>query len=415
MPKTILIACFDFPPNEGIGGRRWAKLAKGLADLGWKVHVIKAHAAGNSEMSGWDDDVSHENIFVHSLPRLYPEVVSHPSGGIIDKVRYRLAIRKLKRIETGTIYDIAIGWRDRFQSKAIELIRQHHITAVAATGAPFNLLLYTVELKVTFPSIKILCDYRDPWITAQNYGMKGLEKKRLDAEVKKQEYIFKHADWITCPNDFLLQEIQGTAIEKPNASFRSLTHFYDSSDLASYLQPVERTDDKIKIIYGGAIYMGIEGTLKSMSEGLNALRDTNMELYRRLDICFYTPHLQHAGLFAGHSCVSFSKTIGKQFFSELRKSHAAMIFLADHNKNYLTTKFFEYLPFGIPLLYFGESGFVANFIQDNELGIFVHNPVTDLLAAIEKVSASNSNFNQQFDVSQFSLTHKAQELTKLFE
>ncbi|MDP4827825.1 MAG: hypothetical protein NWR73_09065 [Flavobacteriales bacterium] len=415
MPKTMLIACFDFPPNEGIGGRRWAKLAKGLAGAGWQVHVIKANPAGNSQTSGWDDDANSDGIIVHSLPRTYPESVSHPKGSVIDKIRYRLAIRKLKKIEQGTIYDIAIGWKDAFQKKAIELIEQHQITAVAATGAPFNLLYYATQLKETFPNLKVLCDYRDPWLTAQNYGMKGLEKSRMDAETKKQEYIFKNADWVTCPNDFLLQEIKDTAIEKPRAQFRSLTHFYDPDDLVNYLNGTETKGEKIRIIYGGAIYMGIEGTLKSLNSGLNHLKVSNQELYHRLEIRFYTPHVQHAHIFAEHPCVAFSPTIGKKFFTELRQSHAAMIFLADHNKNYLTTKFFEYLPFKVPLLYFGENGFVAKFIAENNLGIYVQHPSAELPPALEKVSTSNSNFNQNFEASQFSLEQKAHELIKLFE
>ena len=92
-----------------------------------------------------------------------------------------------------------------------------------------------------------------------------------------------------------------------------------------------------------------------------------------------------------------------------------MIFLADHNKNYLTTKFFEYLPFKVPLLYFGENGFVAKFIAENNLGIYVQHPSAELLPALEKVSTSNSNFNQNFEASQFSLEQKAHELIKLFE
>ncbi|MBI1266993.1 MAG: hypothetical protein GC193_06120 [Cryomorphaceae bacterium] len=415
MPKTILIACFDFPPNEGIGGRRWAKLAKGLADAGWQVHVLKADPAGNSETSGWDDDANTAGITVHSLPRTYPEFVSHPKGSLIDKIRYRLAIRKLKKIESGTIYDIAIGWKNVFQQKAIEVIQKHNITALAATGAPFNLLYFATQLKESFPNLKVLCDYRDPWLTAQNYGMKGLEKSRMDAEIKKQEYIFKHADWVTCPNDFLLQEIKDTAKEKPRAQFRSLTHFYDPADLANYLNSEDSKGEKIRIVYGGAIYMGIEGTLQSLNQGLNQLKESNQEMYNRLDIRFYTPHVHHAPIFAGHPCVTFSPTIGKRFFTELRQSHAAMIFLADHNKNYLTTKFFEYLPFKAPLLYFGEQGYVSNFIQDNNLGVYVQDPLTELLPALEKVSTSSYNFNQNFDASQFSLEQKAQELIKLFE
>lgn len=415
MPKSILIACFDFPPNDGIGGRRWAKLAKGMAEQGWQVHVIKADEATSTPTSSWDDDTKNANIFVYSLPRIYPESVSHPKKGLVNKVRYRLAIRKLKRIESGTIYDIAIGWKTHFQQKAIELIEEHNIKAIAATGAPFNLLVYATELKNHFPDIKVLCDYRDPWLTAQNYGMKGLEASRMAAEIQKQEYIFKHADYITCPNDFLLEEIKNTAQQQPKSQFQTLTHFFDRSDLPEDLVGAHGHKDKIRIIYGGAIYMGIEETLDALNLALDQLKVERPDLYQKLDIHFYTPHRQHDRRFVNHECVLFAPPFGKKFFFWLRSSDAAFIFLAEHNKNYLTTKFFEYLPFKKPLLYLGAKGYVARFIEEQNIGIFIEDPVKELAVALDRISATNSNFNQDFDADQFSLDRKALELIKLFE
>ena len=42
--KKILLICWDFPPNNGIGGRRWAKLIKYLAKSDVECHVMKCDA-----------------------------------------------------------------------------------------------------------------------------------------------------------------------------------------------------------------------------------------------------------------------------------------------------------------------------------------------------------------------------------
>jgi hypothetical protein len=42
--KHIILVNYDFPPNKGIGGRRWGKLAKEFAEQNCIVHVIKAEA-----------------------------------------------------------------------------------------------------------------------------------------------------------------------------------------------------------------------------------------------------------------------------------------------------------------------------------------------------------------------------------
>src|SRR5690242_19270614 len=131
--EHILLACFDFPPNQGIGGRRWAKLAKGLARKGYHVHVIKSDPITSNTKSPWTDDTEHPNIHIHSIKRTYPQSVSHTGTSVFDKLMYRYHLLKLKTTEPGTIYDVAIGWELSFRKKAEELIRKWNIRNVIAT------------------------------------------------------------------------------------------------------------------------------------------------------------------------------------------------------------------------------------------------------------------------------------------
>ncbi|MFM1932926.1 MAG: hypothetical protein RL226_2229, partial [Bacteroidota bacterium] len=406
MPESVLLACYDFPPNEGIGGRRWAKFAKGLAQAGYDVHVIKAAPAKGTVVSGWQDDSQHPRIFVHELPRRYPESVSHPGTGIIDKVRYRIDRYLLTKREAGTIYDIAIGWEAIYLQLAEDLIRTKTIHAVVATGAPFNLLFYTAKLRHKFPDLRIVVDYRDPWLTAQNYGMKDLAPTRMQAEIAKQEFVFANVDVVTCPNDFLLAEIQSTAVVAPACAFKTLAHFFDGDDLSMYLVPEARDASKIKLIYGGAIYMGVEKYLVELNAALTSLKSKNRGLYDRLQIDFYTPHLQHAPIFEGQSCVHMYPSAGKAFFSALNASDAAFIFLAHHNKDYLTTKFFEYLPFKKPLIYIGDRGYAAEFIVESKLGKVIGDVHEELERTLESLSEGFAISNGTFDISEFSLERR---------
>ena len=82
MPERVLLCCYGFPPNTGIGGRRWAKLAKGLAQNGTAVEVINADLP-KTGASPWSEDVSHPLITVHSVPSDYPTALSHNRGGVL--------------------------------------------------------------------------------------------------------------------------------------------------------------------------------------------------------------------------------------------------------------------------------------------------------------------------------------------
>ncbi len=75
----ILLACYTFPPALGIGGRRWAKYAKGLAQAGHHVHVLCAEAVPGRAGSSWTEDVKHDRIHLYPLPRRYPKVPRRPN------------------------------------------------------------------------------------------------------------------------------------------------------------------------------------------------------------------------------------------------------------------------------------------------------------------------------------------------
>jgi len=231
--------------------------------------------------------------------------------------------------------------------------------------------------------------------------MKDLSRERMEAETAKQELVFRHANWVVCPNKFLLTEIRNTAISKPKAQFAVLPHFFDPDDLAAYLLP-PAPKDEIKIVYGGAIYLGLEDHLTELVESLKMLKTKNITLYNRLNIQFYTPHTDYANVFKEvDDIVQFSKPIGKDFFKQLNEASAAIVMLASHNKNYLTTKFFEYLPFRKPLLFLGAKGYTSEFIEENRLGLILPSDGINLEETLLSLTHPEAAENK-FQIEEFS-------------
>jgi hypothetical protein len=412
MAETFIIACFDFPPNSGIGGRRWAKFAKALAAMGHHVHVIKADPVSGDQPSGWMDELNHSHITIHSLPRVYPREISHGPRNLGEKLKYRINIRRLRRKENGTLYDVAIGWEKSFAQKASHLIENLHVTAILATGAPFNLLYYAAKVKQKYPHVHLLADYRDPWINAPNYGMRTLTAAQLQAEIAKQDFIFKHADVVTCPNEFLLDEIKSTATITPKARFEALAHSYDVDDVSAYLDS-NRTNlapQQINLVYGGSLYLGLENEFALLS---NAMLRYKAQNSTPAQLRIFTPHAQYKPHFSAIGAqLHFSDVIGKGIFKEVNQAAAIIIFLADHNKDYLTTKFFEFLPFRKPLMYFGPKGHVAQFIESNRLGSIINN-VEDFERMVHDLATGTYRFNSDFPLEPLTLDQRTRELVKL--
>ncbi|MFN0033175.1 MAG: hypothetical protein ACKVOR_13525 [Flavobacteriales bacterium] len=403
--KQILLINFDFPPNQGIGGRRWGKLAKQLAHEGYHVHVIKADPVEHNNPSTWSDDVQHPNIHVHSLPRSYPQVVSHPTGKWIDKLRYRMAVKKLKRIERGTIYDISIGWNEVFAPSAAELIQKHNITNVIATGAPWNVLLYTVQLKEKFAALNIIVDYRDPWLNARNYGMQNLSPERKQAEVNKQKAVLMYADVVLTPYEYLTRELEDFAKEHKmgSAKFEVLTHFYDADDIKT--TSTTNRSDKIVFVYGGDLYYELDKELELLREQLLQLRNVKPDLYAQVEFRIFSTQPDYKK-FEGLDAVKMNGTIGKKIFEELQRADFSLVMLSHSKRNDRTTKFFEYLPLRKPMLVIADAGEVTNFVQQHQLGYVLNETENSLEKILEHRLAGNLNFDAQFDIAPYSL-HQA--------
>jgi hypothetical protein len=366
--NNIIIVCWDFPPHHSIGGRRWAKIAKVFLGLGYNVTVITGKLNKTNKNFLWinEDDFRKMNVYYCSEHFLIKWLNDYDSP--LSFLKIRIAGRILRLFCSGTIFDKANAIKKNFIKVISFAIVKHDVRQIFVTGAPFNLLYYCTFIKGKFPSVKIVSDYRDPWINAQNYGMKNLSLARKNAEILKQKEVFKWSDFVTAPNKFLLQEIKSSEpTSKINARFIELPHAYDPDDVLPNNTPFEKKIGLVKLIYGGTLYLGIDEHLKFLNESLSFVKT-------KINTCadfvkFYTADKNKSELFSANAdCVQFNSPIGDKIFNEVLSSDYIIILLSEHNKNYLTSKFFEFLPYGKPYIYIGPQGFVSEKIEKEQLG-----------------------------------------------
>ena len=68
MSKKVLLVCYEFPPNTGIGGRKWAFLAKYLVREDIELHVLTKENK-NLEDFAWGLDL-------HEVKKHFLEIIS---------------------------------------------------------------------------------------------------------------------------------------------------------------------------------------------------------------------------------------------------------------------------------------------------------------------------------------------------
>jgi hypothetical protein len=90
--------------------------------------------------------------------------------------------------------------------------------------------------------------------------------------------------------------------------------------------------------------------------------------------------------------LEFSDSIGKKIEDRIAQAHWCVILLAEHNKDFFTTKYFEYQTLGTPYLYVGAKGEVHNIIEEENRGITWNSFFQSLL---ENNPLNPNDFNQE--------------------
>ena len=404
--KHIILVNYDFPPNKGIGGRRWGKLAKEFAEQNCIVHVVKADALSDTDKSVWSEEVNNKNIFIHSLPRVYPNILLTQPKNFLEKLQYRKALNSVKKNYSGTPYDISLGWEKQLIPKLNELAKKHPIEWIFATGAPWDMLRAVAEWKKEHPEIKYWADFRDPWLNARNYGMPFLSPEKMKEEVMKVSHVLENAHVLSAPAMQILDHFSSlNLIPSKNKKFFHLKHFHSEPKLTE--QSFGFSSSEITIEYGGEIYLDTEFYLEQIAKDLTKLREFDPTLYERLNINFHSTSFEKIqSIFKYHPCVRISDSIGKKIEDRIAQAHWCIILLADHNKDFFTTKYFEYQTLGTPYLYIGANGQVLQSIEEENRGTSWEKIFQSLM---KNDPFTGKKFNQEAHESN-SLSHRVKEM-----
>ncbi len=373
--EPILIICHSFPPNPGIGGRRWAKFAKELARRGYPVHVIRNAVAAGSRTSLWSDDVHHPKIIAHPLPDRYPGVMTRwPATSFKDKLSYGFWKRVLPFCTKGNWYDRGLFWRRPMLDLASKLISEHGIRNVIVTGAPFSLMAYATELKDRFPDICLISDFRDMWTWGNYYGYHNIGADRLHHERQLETLVAKISDKLISPHPAVLDHLH-QAHGVPQERMAVLTHAIDPDELDRTVLKVQ--DGVFKMIYAGSIYGSKESNqyFALLLEAMGSLKKARPEVFSRCRLDLYiTDHgtqaleqqVRDKGLDGN---IHFHEPLPpKEIMKRIASSDLELAFLPQDKKNTMVTKFAEIFYLGCPILHIGDAGLVSRTIIERRMG-----------------------------------------------
>ncbi len=390
--RKILIISYVFPPYPGIGGRRWAKIAKYLTRQGFEVHVICAKNP-NGKKSVWCDDVEKNKfLHIHEVNSFFPKVFTRAPRHFIDKIVYRFWKYLTLWFYHGYIYDRTIFSTEKFVKKADEVINGYNIKNVIVTGAPFRLVHAITQSRGQWPGINLIADFRDPWTWEHDGDYQKLDAKNLAYEKQCEAFVMEHADYISVPTKNMLDYLQGTYVDHLSKVFL-IPHAWDADEISSESKPVENG----KIILFGTLYQGIDNSMKHLARALVANRIT-------LDIFSETNN--YKDIFENEGASDFvtyhSPLPSKELFRIMKSYMASIIINNDCDKDHVSTKFIELAASRVPVIYVANKGKAGDFVTNKGLGWHI-SPVelNELLRAISSGECKVPDLKLELDALSF--------------
>lgn len=381
------IVSYTFPPSKEIGGRRWAKFSRYLAQKGHAVTVI---CADNSIEQDWYKK-EFSGIKVCELPKSYPTWLGGFTKSLFEKVLYAFYTRILNPLTKQNLYDRAYAWKGQMLNALEKIHALSPIDVLVVTGAPYSLLYYGSIFKSRHKEIVYVADLRDPWTWGSYYGMLTMTAVKKKFQEYSERRSIENADLFCYPTQHM-----GNVLKEKYPSFESklylLAHAYEPDKF----QSTAETKPREGFIYGGTLYDGIEDYIKRLMDIVKAHPDSGFKWeiysgtkYPLLDSDFTNTGIQKHPLIPEET-----------LFTKIRKASAYLAIFPRADKDLVSTKFFEIIYTQTPILYIGEEGDVGRFIRENRLG--VHILPENLEKDLPKYLNGNVPFEAgYFDVSQY--------------
>ena len=362
--KKLLIVAETFPPMPGIGGRRWAKFAKYLQQLGVEVHVLSQAYTG-SEQSLWSADVRNLDASrLHTFGNPYPEILRQSTLTFLERIRYRLALARVMRRVDGNPYDRTALIERAFTQQLSQLIDEHRFRTVVVSGPSFNLLYFAAVLRQKRGDFNLWVDFRDGWTWDNRYGISILSQARKTEEGRKEAFVVAEADRILTPSVFHFTELQRLY---PNAASKLnvTTHAFDTDDLPSLNERLPKGEN---YIYGGSLYNGLESVFTALNRSFVAIYPKTV----RIDCYLSNPnklaeYLQYVDERWHPYFVLHKQLKPKEFYIQVSAAKMFVFWAGVPTK--ISSKVYEILSCGTPIVNISKRGELADFLEAHQVGM----------------------------------------------
>jgi len=359
--SRFLVWCYKFPPEAGVGARRWYKFTKYLARRGHEVVVVTPPICDANKDSYAELDSDNVTVLrlnggrstiLCALRRVFP---------IADRVLKRLD--RLMRRVSANAYDEAFAWAKGVAPDIDRLISQRSIEVLVATGHPCSLNYWATYVKKDYPNVILIQDFRDLWNSEENYSVERLGERVKSASVKAETLSLECADIVynVSPRQSSKMRLMYAGEGK---KFHVLPNGIDPEDYRAVEE--KNQGEGIRIVHAGTIrwnaIQGLAALHQAVADMSSSLADRGIEFH------FYGASADMESLVAESGMNhKFFRSHGVRSPREVAQAISRCdggLIIFDKSTGY-STKIFEYMGLSKPFLAICPYGELYEFCLNN--------------------------------------------------
>ena len=385
MAKRILIVTYYWPPAGGVAVQRWLKFCKYLLDFGYEPVLFVPKNADyplieSKKEYAFLDKIDIQQVPIREARTLYKKYFGakrNSEKGKKDNLDRLFFIPKEQRnfkqkltlwIRANIFIPDARMWWIKPCARAIaKYLDSKPCDYIISTGPPHSMHLIAKQIKESYPEIKWIADFRDPWTNIEYFEHMPLTKPSLAKHKRFEEAVLKQADEVITvspawADDF--SKIRGSKVEV-------ITNGFDPDDFKD-IHPFE--SDKIIISHVGTLQ-----TDRDPIELWEALAGLDESFLNRVEIRLSGQVDQGIKESLGKfNLLSQTKFLGflnhSDALIEMKSASLLLLLLNDSKKNVkgrIPAKLFEYIGAGRPILLIGKAGDSSHIISNIKNGKFI--------------------------------------------
>jgi len=403
---NVLVISYTFPPEGGIGGRRWSKFAKYLGYLNIPTHVICAKTPLFYESNDYP-------TWLTPIDTNYPDILRLTPKSLLGKMNYHLALAWVKYKYAGNFYDPSIFWYKSLIPKLVEIVSQQEITHVIASGGPFTFLADVAAIKHKFPSVKFIADFRDPWVNNKtSFGYDSLSESRFHFEKELQMKVLKDFDIVVSVAEQITEYFKSQVPFIMRGKFHTIHNGFDPEDFYSFTGETFTSSNVgiKKFSFIGSVYNKTQKHIEAFCSAIENFQESDFQFDFYGDMNARTM----SQLSSKKNVTIHGKVPNTQAMKALSESDVGILILTDDITYSFSTKFCEYVQYKIPIWVISENGFTPGYVKENSIGIHSEPNMESVINGLKAwQTADRSEFYKKFNTGQFQISTLTESYIKL--